>query len=379
MSRPRDRSETAAEEASLTGWLDRRVNLTEIFSLLPSYGLFPAEIDSRKPLKAALAEVEERPWPSFARWPRVLGLIVMLLLFVQFVTGGLLALYYLPTPETAHASLGTIVRHVDYGWFIHQMHSWGSQVLLLVLGLRLVRFFLTRSYRPPRELLWVFAAALLLVCFHLDLSGKALPFTEASYWSTIRALEIAGSVPIYGGVLMFLLGGGGAALSELALIRFYVLHVAVLPAVAIFMLYLHFSSLRRVGSTDRAAPSVPGTKAFRVHVANIAILLTVAFALLISLAILAPSPFEAEADAFTTVPGIGPPWYLLAPFGFLEWSAPFLPRWLAGTIIFLTFVAFLGLPFWDRSKGAGKTRNTILGVLFLVILILLSVYGARVA
>ena len=56
----------------LTDWLSARLNLTEIFSLLTSYGLFYGELDPRKPLREALEEVAEQPMVSYARWPRVL-------------------------------------------------------------------------------------------------------------------------------------------------------------------------------------------------------------------------------------------------------------------------------------------------------------------
>lgn len=174
-------------------WLSERLNLTEIFSLLTSYGLFYAELDNRKPLRRALREALARPTLSYSRWPRVLGLMVVVLIAVEVVTGGLLALYYLPTPEAAHASLGTISRDVQFGWLMHQIHFWGAQVLIAVLLVRVLRFFVGGVYRAPRELVWVFAVLLLLVCFHLDLTGRALPMTEGAYWTSIRALEIVGA------------------------------------------------------------------------------------------------------------------------------------------------------------------------------------------
>ena len=97
------------KKGDVLDWLSRRLNLTEIFSLLTSYGLFHAELDSSKPLRQALAEAADKPAPSYARWPRVLGLMVMVLIGLEILTGSLLALYYLPTPETAHASLGTLL------------------------------------------------------------------------------------------------------------------------------------------------------------------------------------------------------------------------------------------------------------------------------
>jgi len=338
-------------------------------------------LDSSKPLRQALSEALDEPTPSYSRWPRVLGLIVVLLIALAILTGGLLALYYLPTPETTNASLGTILRDVAFGQLIHQIHFWGAQMLIAVLILRIVRFFWQTVYRPPRELLWVFAWLLLLVCFHSDLTGRLLPWTANGYWSTVRAIEIAQTVPIYGSILVFLIGGAETVISDLTLIRFYILHIAILPGLAVPLIYMHFSSVRRTGlaAVDDEA-TLPARLAFRVNFVNMAILLTVAFAVLLSLAVLAATPFEAAADPFSTVPGVGPPWYLLAPFALLELSSGIVPRWVAGSILFVITLAILTLPFWYRSQTKRSRRlGLILGGLFVLAWVALSWYGAQVA
>lgn len=370
-----------ARKSSLLDWLSSRLNLTEIFSLLTSYGLFYAELDTSKPLREALSEAFAKPTPSYAKWPRVLGLIVVLLIGLEILTGGLLALYYLPTPDAAHASLGTILRDVNFGWLLHQIHFWGAQVLLAVLILRVLRFFVQTVYRPPRELLWVFAWLLLLVCFHSDLTGRLLPWSSDAYWSTVRAIEIAQAVPIYGSVLVFLIGGAESIISDLTLIRFYILHIAILPGLAIPLIYMHFSCVRRTGLTETVDETkLPARVAFRVNFVNMVILLTVAFAILLSLAVLAATPFELEADPFSTIPGIGPPWYLLAPFAVLELSAGIVPRWVAGTFLFVVTMMVLALPFWYQP-GSERSRRLglLLGGLFVLAWLFLSWYGARVA
>jgi len=368
--------------SSVLDWLSDRLNLTEIFSLLTSYGLFYAELDTSKPLREALADAARRPMRSYARWPRGLGLMVVVLMAIELVTGGLLALYYLPTPESAHASLGTMLRDVHFGWFVHQIHFWGAQLLVVVLIVRLLSFYLRRVYSPPRELTWVFAALLLLVCLHLDLTGRVLPMTANAFWSAVRSLEVVAAVPLYGPLAIFLLGGEQTFVSDLSLIRFYVLHVAVLPIVAVTLIYLHFSGVRRVGLSmlgeDR--PRVGGTQ-MRMHVANLAIVLALLFGLLVSLAVLVPVPFQVAADPYSTPPGVRPPWYLLASFGFLEWTSGVLPQWIAGGLLLLGFLTFIVVPFVDRVRPGGKGRALRLSLAILAVLawILFTLYGARVA
>jgi quinol-cytochrome oxidoreductase complex cytochrome b subunit len=363
-------------------WLARRLTVTEIFSLFTSFGLFYAELDNRKPLRQALAEALERPTVSYARWPHVLGIIIVVLLGVEILTGTLLALYYLPTPDAAHASVRTILRDVSFGWFVHHVHFWGAQILIAALIVRLVRFFYHRVYQAPRELIWVFSALLLLVCLHADLTGWFLPWTEDSYWSSARTLDIVDAVPVYGAFVSFLIGGGEGPISELTLIRFYILHIAILPLFALTLVYLHFSSVRRIGLTESPRENTEiGANVLRIHVANLAIVLTLLVGLLVTLAVLLPVPFLAKADPYTTVPGIAPPWYLLAPFALLELTAGILPQWLMGSILFIAFLVFTLLPFVDRSASGrrGLLLSRILAGLVLIAWVALTIYGTRVA
>lgn len=368
----------------LLEWLSMRLNLSEVFSLLTSYGLFYTELDPNKPLPEALEEALDKPVPSYSQWPRVLGLIVLVLLAVEILTGGLLALYYLPTPQSAHASVATILRDVDFGALVHQTHFWGAQMLIAVLILRLGRFFLQRVYRRPRELVWVFGILLLLVSLQADLIGRFLPWTTSSYWSTVRAIEVLATIPVVSNAMLFFIGTGGSFLSEVALIRGYILHIAVLPVLAIALIYFHFSTVRRIGlSGEKSAIGIPGRKAMRAHLASMAIIFVLLLGVLITLAVLAPIPFESKADPFSTPAGIDPPWYLLAPFGLLEMTVGFLPRWIVGLGMLVVLAALVALPFLRRSRPEETEHRRPLvwavAAVIAVLWVLLTLYGARVA
>ncbi len=368
----------------LLEWLSRRLNLTEVFSLLTSYGLFYTELDPRKRLSEALEEALDKPVPSYSRWPRVLGLIVLVLLAVEIITGGLLALYYLPTPQSAHASVATILRDVSFGALIYQTHFWGAQMLIAVLILRLVRFFLQRVYRRPRELVWVFGVLLLLVSLHADLTGRFLPWTTSSYWSTVRAIEVLATVPVISNGMLFFIGTGGSFISDVALIRSYILHIAVLPLLALALVYFHFSTVRRIGlSGEEKTTGIPGRRALRAHLATMAIIFVLLLGVLMTFAVLVPVPFESKADPFSTPPGIDPPWYLLAPFGLLEMTAGFLPRWIVGLAMLAAAIATVALPFLHRPRPEEAERRRplvwVVAALMVVLWVLLTLYGAQAA
>ena len=90
---------------------------------------------------------------------------------------------------------------------------------------------------------------------------------------------------------------------------------------------------------------------------------------------------EPEVDPFETLPGARPPWYLLAPFGFLEWASSLVPAWLAGSVLFLAFFAFLAVPFLDRSREDSRWRPLalVVGAVVFILWALFTAYGVSVA
>jgi len=146
---------------------------------------------------------------------------------------------------------------------------------------------------------------------------------------------------------------GGHNVDSLVLLRFYFLHVAVLPGVILTLFFLHFSGVRRVGLSHAPSEGPPGAGLFRVYLFNLIILMVVLLGALVTLATLVPASFDAMADPFTTPPGARAPWYLLASHGFLESFPALVPRWIRGLLLEAILAVCVLLPFIDRSPGRG--------------------------
>jgi quinol-cytochrome oxidoreductase complex cytochrome b subunit len=352
----------------LLAWLETRFNLTEMFSLLTGFGLFPGELDTRRPLREAIDEALGRPLPSYARWPRVLGLLSFILFLLVGFTGILLAFYYQPTATDAFGSVTTIVRDVNFGWFVHQTHRWGSMVLLGLLLVRLWRFFVQGLYKAPREAIWILAVLTFLAATHADLTGRLLVWDARGYWTTVRAIEILFMLPGVGPLFAALIGG--TDVDSLVLTRFYVLHALVLPGLLLVLFYLHFSSVRRVGLSPAGENGRGGRGSYRVYLYNLLILTVLIFGVLITLATLLPEPFGVRADPLSTLPGARPPWYLLAVHGLAESFPAIVPRALRGLAVEAILLACLLLPFIDRSPGrTARARRVALALGFAVLLL----------
>jgi quinol-cytochrome oxidoreductase complex cytochrome b subunit len=339
------------------GWLEQRFNLTEMFSFLTNFGLFPADLDTRLPLRDAIRESLERPMPSYARWPRVLGILALLLFAFLGITGVMLAFYYQPTPSQAYESVTILVRDVTFGWFVHQVHRWGAQLLLLILLARLWRFYFQGVYRAPREALWVVAVLMFLVAAQSDLTGRLLGWSAGGYWTSVRAMELLYALPLLGPVFAFLVGG--SSIDSLVLLRFYFLHVVVLPGLLIGLFFINFSGVRRVGLSADPRERRGGSGVYQRYLFNLLILAVLILGGLVTLATLAPNPFEKPADPYSTPPGARPPWYLLASYGFMESFPAFVPRSARGFIVELILAACLLVPWIDRSAGRALRERRV--------------------
>jgi len=362
------------ERGDLVAWLERRVNLTEVFSLLSHFGLVYTPVDTSRPIRQALREVAAQPVPTFARWPRLLGLVAAVFFGLQALSGLLLAHYYRATPEAAFASTRLIARDLPFGWFIHQVHDWGALLLTIVLIVRLARLYWQGLFRAPREVLWLSAAAMVGVVALLDFTGRLLPWDHQGYWSMVRGLEVVAGMPVLGGMLTFSLGGH--VVNADLLTRSYVLHILILPAVLAGLLYVTFATLRRVGLSPETGEPAGASTSFREHIFAVTILQVLAFGLLVSLAVLVPFPFIAEADPYTTPGGVRPPWYLLAPYFVLQRLPG--PRLVAGVVALLGVLALLFGPFLfrDRDPRAALRRARLAGIVFVAVWLALTVAGA---
>jgi ubiquinol-cytochrome c reductase cytochrome b subunit len=359
------------------GWLEERLNLTEIFSFFTTFGLSYGEIDLHKPLAEASREAFSRELPTYTRGRYVLGVLTFLVFLFQGLTGLLLAFYYEPSPTAAYESTLVIIRDASFGWYIHQMHYWGSNALITLLAIRLVRFFVHGVYKAPRELFWVFGVILFFLSTHAALTGALLPWDQRSYWSVTRGLEVVETLPIAGSLISFLVGG--LDLLSGTLLRFYVLHVIFIPLAMVFFFYTHFATVRRVGLSP-----LPGEKhadakpLYPDHLFQLVILFLILFGAILTLGTLFPAPFLGKADAFVSPPGTRPPWYLLPAYGLTE----ILPRWLAGVVMLLTIIGLLALPFLERTPYRElKKRPLFAGaaLAFCVLILVLTFIGYRSA
>lgn len=185
-----------------------------------------------------------------------LGLMSFFLFVILVVTGILLMFYYVPSTAQAYDRMLDLRGSVAFGTFLRNMHRWAAHGMVAVVFLHMCRVFFTGSYKKPREFNWVLGVVLFLVTLLLSFTGYLLPWDQLAFWAITVGAAIAGYAPVVGKDIQFLLLGDTAVGQE-ALLRFYVLHVAVLPAVLTLMIAVHFWRIRKDGGLSRPAEADP--------------------------------------------------------------------------------------------------------------------------
>ena len=179
----------------------------------------------------------------------VFGVLAMVVLVIQLLTGIFLTMNYKPSAEEAFASIEYIMRDVEWGWLMRYMHSTGSSFFFIVVYLHMFRAMLYGSYKKPRELIWIIGMLLFYVLMAEAFAGYLLPWGQMSYWGAQVIISLFGAVPYIGEGLVELIRGD-YAISDITLNRFFALHVVAFPLAMIGLIFVHIVALHEVGSNN---------------------------------------------------------------------------------------------------------------------------------
>ena len=187
-----------------------------------------------------------------------LGLFLFFLFGIETVTGILLAFVYVPDVSRAYTDVQTMSTTVAFGALLRNIHRWGAHLMVLAVFLHMMRVFYTGAYKRPREFNWVIGVMLLLLTLALSFTGYLLPWDQLSFWAITVSTNLAGYAPFIGESLRVLILGAKEVGQE-ALIRFYVLHVMLLPLLMSVLIGFHFWRIRKDGGLAASNPLPRGT------------------------------------------------------------------------------------------------------------------------
>jgi quinol-cytochrome oxidoreductase complex cytochrome b subunit len=182
-------------------------------------------------------------------WFYTLGSATLFVAVNQMITGILLTIYYVPTPDQAYDSVQYITTQVQAGWLIRGLHHWGASAMVLLTVLHMLRVIFYGAYKFPREVTWFTGVGLLVLVLGFGFTGYLLPWDQKAYWATTVGTRIAEVTPFVGDWILRIMRGG-EELTAVTLARFYGVHVWFLPAALLALLGIHLYLVIRIGISD---------------------------------------------------------------------------------------------------------------------------------
>ncbi len=179
----------------------------------------------------------------------IFGVLSVVVLVLQLVTGIWLTMNYIPAGDRAFASVEFIMRDVEFGWMLRYMHSTGASAFFVVVYMHMFRGLMYGSYKKPRELIWILGMLIYVALMAEGFFGYLLPWGNMSYWGAQVIVSLVGAIPFWGEELAVWVRGD-FNMSEVALNRFFALHVVLVPLALIVLVFLHILALHEVGSNN---------------------------------------------------------------------------------------------------------------------------------
>ena len=318
-----------------------------------------------------------------------LGFLSTFTFVIEIITGLFLMIFYTPSPTVAYENMINIMTNVPLGQFIRDMHRLGAEAMVVVVALHTIRTFATGSYKKPRQFTWFTGMVLLVLTLFLSFSGYLLPWDQLAFWAVTIGTSMAEAAPpeIIGTSVNLLLRGApdiGAG----GLLRFYLLHVFLLPMLTVIFLGVHYYKvvlhghslpprLEEVGQDT--AKRVPMDK--RVYfIPDVATTEVLWFGLtLLVMTVMCiwffHAPLETHANPNVTPLHTTAPWYFFWLQGLLKLGDKILYGLVVPTVLLILFFIY---PYLDVAKSrryAHRRFQLSLMLVFITFMLLLSYMG----
>jgi quinol-cytochrome oxidoreductase complex cytochrome b subunit len=326
-----------------------------------------------------------RPVPEFSLNPFYwLGALSVVAFIIQGVTGLIMALYYIPTTDSAYTTTQYIFKSVYFGQFLETIHLYTAYAMIMLAFMHMMRGYFVSVHKKPREIMWMVGMIMGFVTLGFGFTGYLLPYTVVSTSASEVGIGMLAVLPTpLANLANFLVVGTGGTASEL--LRFYDLHVIVLPAVLLallavkmWMLETHGVAEPVTGSlTERLKKTLPIFPDVTVYLLELAVIFGVGMLLISALfpIQLGPEYTQQAAAAIAAQPD----WYFLWLYQILKikiFETAGLP--VALTFASAVFVVLTLLPFIDKGEDRriiDRPKFVILGAIFVAELVVLAAWG----
>ncbi len=316
-----------------------------------------------------------------------LGVLSFALFLVLIITGVLISFYYRPSVPQAYYDMKDLMYVVSSGQFLRNMHRWAAHAMVIVVFLHMLRVFYSGAYKSPKQFNWVIGVLLFLLTLLLSYTGYLLPWDQLAYWAVSVGTNMVETTPLLGEKIKYLLLGGNEV-GENTLLRFYVLHVFVLPMIMAVLTGLHFWRVRKDGgvsplqlSRKRSAGKLHDetSKASRNNnlimtypdvIIRGLVVCEIMLILLVLISLFFDAPLEWIANPAHTPSPAKAPWYFLGLQELLHYFQPVVAVFVIPTLIIIILIAFpyFSLNIKDNA-WISKRRNVSITATIMVVLV----------
>ena len=321
------------------------------------------------------------PTPRNLNYWWTFGAILSMMLGVQILTGVILAMHYTPHADLAFKSVELIVRDVNYGWLLRNIHACGASMFFFAVYIHMFRGLYYGSYKEPREVLWILGVIIYLLMMATGFMGYVLPWGQMSFWGATVITNLFSAVPYFGESIVTLLWGG-YSVGNPTLNRFFSLHY-LLPFVIAGVVVLHVWALHVAGQNNPAGveaktekDTVPFTPyatikdAFGVS----CFMLFFAWFIFYMPNYLGDPENYIPANPAVTPAHIVPEWYYLPFYAILR----SIPNKLAGVVAMFGAIVILAFLPWLDSARTRSSKYRPLAKQFFWIFVVVCI-GARLS
>jgi ubiquinol-cytochrome c reductase cytochrome b/c1 subunit len=324
------------------------------------------------------------PTPRNLNYWWTFGAILSLMLGVQILTGVVLAMHYTPHADLAFGSVERIVRDVNFGWLLRNMHAAGASMFFFAVYVHMFRGLYYGSYKEPREVLWILGVIIYLLMMATGFMGYVLPWGQMSFWGATVITNLFSAIPYVGDLIVTWLWGG-YSVGNPTLNRFFSLHY-LLPFVIAGVVVLHVWALHVAGQNNPAGVE-PRTEKDTVPFTPYATIKDMfgvsCFLLLYAWFIFYMPNYLGDADNYIPAnPGVTPAhivpeWYYLPFYAILR----SIPNKLAGVIaMFSAILVLVFLPWLDTARTRSSRYRPLAKQffwIFVVVCVLLGYLGSQ--
>jgi ubiquinol-cytochrome c reductase cytochrome b/c1 subunit len=353
---------TYQPQNSVIAWIERR---------LPIFGLIHSSFIAY-------------PTPRNLNYWWTFGGILSFMLAVQIVTGVILAMHYTPEATMAFNSVEGIVRDVNYGWLLRNLHASGASMFFIAVYIHMFRGLYYGSYKEPREILWILGVIIYLLMMATGFMGYVLPWGQMSFWGATVITNLFSAIPYFGESIVTLLWGG-YSVGNPTLNRFFSLHY-LLPFVIAGVVVLHVWALHVAGQNNPAGvepKTEKDTVAFTPYATIKDAFGMSCFIIFYAWFVFYMPNYLGDADNYIPAnPGVTPAhivpeWYYLPFYAMLR----SIPNKLGGVVVMFGAILILAfLPWLDTAKTKSSRYRPLAKQffwIFVVVCILLGWLGGK--